>query len=57
MHPGAGHINFQEILQALFSIGYNGFISGEFLPIPDALTGAKQSIKFLSNIEHTILSQ
>jgi sugar phosphate isomerase/epimerase len=57
MHPGAGHINFQEILQALLSIGYNGFISGEFLPIPDALTGAKQSIKFLSNIEHIILSQ
>jgi sugar phosphate isomerase/epimerase len=57
LHPGAGHIDFQEILQALFSIGYNGFISGEFLPVPDALTGAKHSIEFLTNIQKTILSQ
>ena len=55
LHPGGGHIDFQEILQALFSNGYNGFISGEFLPVPDALTGAERSIHFLTNIQESIL--
>lgn len=55
-HPGAGHIDFQDILQALFTVGYNGFISGEFLPVPDALTGAERSIKFLNNTQKRILS-
>jgi 5-keto-L-gluconate epimerase len=50
-HPGAGHINFEEILQSLQSIGYNGFISGEFLPVPDALIGAQRGITFLKNIQ------
>jgi sugar phosphate isomerase/epimerase len=56
-YPGAGHIDFREILQALFSIGYNGFVSGEFLPIPDAWTGAKQSIEFLTKIQKATDSQ
>ncbi|MRR30980.1 sugar phosphate isomerase/epimerase [bacterium] len=50
-YPGAGHINFDEILQTLQSIGYNGFISGEFLPVPDALTGAERGIQFLNTIQ------
>ncbi len=53
-HPGAGHINFKEILQTLLSIGYNGFISGEFLPVPDAITGAERGIQFLNNIQDKI---
>ena len=56
-YPGAGHIDFQEVLRALISVGYNGFISGEFLPIPDALTSAKQSIKFLAGVQKAILAE
>jgi len=56
LRPGAGHIDFREILQALFSIGYNGFISGEFQPIPDARTGANQNMEFLTHLQKSILS-
>jgi hypothetical protein len=32
------------------STGYQGWISGEFMPVPDADTAAKQSITFLKQI-------
>ena len=46
-HPGAGHINFNRILTTLFETGYNGFVSGEFMPKPDADTGARRAIEYL----------
>lgn len=46
-HPGAGHLDFKRILDALFATGYNGFVSGEFMPIPDADTGARNAIAYL----------
>lgn len=39
-YPGAGHLNFKSILAALRSSGYQGYLSGEFLPKPDADTAA-----------------
>jgi len=36
-----------SILEALFETGYNGFVSGEFMPVPDADTGAQRAIKYL----------
>ena len=33
-HPGAGHIGFSCILDALDDVAYSGFLSGEFLPNP-----------------------
>lgn len=45
--PGAGHLDFVTILDALFAAGYNGFVSGEFIPVPDADTGAQRAIKYL----------
>ena len=49
-HPGAGHLDFTSILDALFATGYQGFASGEFMPLPDADTSAQRSIAYLRGI-------
>jgi sugar phosphate isomerase/epimerase len=46
-HPGAGHLDFRRILAALRETGYHGFVSGEFMPVPDAHTGAQRAIEHL----------
>ena len=49
-HPGAGHLDFAAILDVLLETGYTGFISGEFLPLPDAETAARHSIAHLRGL-------
>lgn len=49
-HPGAGHLDFGSILNALFGTGYAGFVCGEFLPIPDAETAARRGIAHLRGL-------
>ena len=49
-HPGAGHLDFASILEALFATGYTGFVCGEFLPIPDAETAARRGIAHLRKL-------
>jgi sugar phosphate isomerase/epimerase len=49
-YPGAGHLNFKSILTAVFDSGYAGFVSGEFMPKPDAETAARESNKYLRQI-------
>jgi sugar phosphate isomerase/epimerase len=49
-HPGAGHLDFRAILDVLFAIGYDGFVSGEFLPFPDAETAAQRGIAHLRGL-------
>ncbi len=46
-YPGAGHMDFGAILDDLETTGYQGFISGEFMPLPDADTAAKHAAAFL----------
>jgi sugar phosphate isomerase/epimerase len=46
-HPGAGHINFQEVLQALRLIGYNRFITMELEQKPDSVTAARRAIQII----------
>jgi sugar phosphate isomerase/epimerase len=46
-YPGAGHLDFSSILSVLFATGYTGFVSGEFMPMPDAATGAQKAIEHL----------
>jgi sugar phosphate isomerase/epimerase len=46
-YPGAGHLDFKLILDALLATGYTGWVSGEFLPKPDAETAAQRSIATL----------
>ncbi len=48
--PGYGHLNFESILSALFSTGYDGYVSGEMLPKPSSLESMKKTIEYLNNI-------
>jgi len=50
-HPGAGHLDFASILNALSESGYDGFVSGEFMPLPDADTAAEQNLTYLRRLE------
>jgi len=49
-YPGAGKLDFRSILNTLSSTGYTGWISGEFLPEPDAWTAAQKNIAFLHGL-------
>jgi sugar phosphate isomerase/epimerase len=49
-HPGAGHLDFRSILDALDTTGYQGYVSGEFMPLPDADTAAQKGIAHLRRI-------
>lgn len=49
-YPGAGHIDFKSVLDALFATGYNGWVSGEFMPVPDADTGARRALAHLQEL-------
>jgi sugar phosphate isomerase/epimerase len=49
-HPGAGHLDFASILNALFETGYAGFVSGEFMPLPDADTAARRAMDYLRRL-------
>ena len=46
-YPGAGHLDFRSILNALFATGYQGYVSGEFMPLPDADGSAQRGIAHL----------
>jgi sugar phosphate isomerase/epimerase len=50
-YPGAGHLDFMTILETLFETGYDGYVSGEFMPVPDADTGAQRSIEYLKSLD------
>lgn len=42
---GFGHIDFEPIARALESIGYDGFLSAEALPLPDPDAAAEATIR------------
>jgi len=50
-HPGAGHIDFASVLSALYSTGYSGFVSGEFMPDPEPAVAAMRAIEFLRRLK------
>ncbi len=43
--PGRGHLPVREILQTLADVNYDGWLSFECLPIPDAATVAAQCLQ------------
>jgi sugar phosphate isomerase/epimerase len=49
-YPGAGHLDFRSILENLSDTGYQGFVSGEFMPRPDADTAAERCIAHLRGL-------
>ncbi len=46
-HPGAGHIDFARVVRILADMGYDGFLSGEFMAKPDAETAAQRMIEHM----------
>jgi len=46
-YPGAGHLDFAQILDVVARSGYAGFVSGEFMPRPDADTAAERALEHL----------
>jgi 5-keto-L-gluconate epimerase len=46
-HPGAGHLDFPQVLAALTRIAYSGWLSAEILPQPDPETALTQTIDTL----------
>ena len=49
-HPGAGHLDFESILHGLREVGYRGYLSGEFMPLPGPDSAAEGAISFLRGI-------
>jgi 5-keto-L-gluconate epimerase len=49
-YPGAGHLDFAHFLGTLFRIDYGGFVSGEFMPRPEADTAARRAIEHLRSL-------
>lgn len=45
LYPGAGHINFNEVVKALKAVNYCGYISAECLPLPDSDTAVQKWIE------------
>ncbi len=48
--PGSGHLDFASILGVLQEIGYQGYVSGEFMPKPDGDTSARWAIEHLRSV-------
>ena len=47
--PGQGHQNWEEIFSALYTIGFDGWVSAEILPIPEPDIAARQAVDFLKD--------
>jgi sugar phosphate isomerase/epimerase len=46
-YPGAGHLDFDGVFAALAAMGYDGYVSAELFPLPDADTAAQETIAFV----------
>ena len=49
-YPGAGHIDFAELLKILKQIDYQGFVSAEIMPFPDPETAALKTIEYMRKL-------
>jgi len=49
-YPGAGHIDFREILEILNQEGYSDFISAEIMPLPNPDVAAIETIKYMRGL-------
>ncbi len=56
-YPGAGHLDFESILHALSATDYHGFVSGEFMPLPDADVAAERSVTHLRQLHAALFSK
>jgi sugar phosphate isomerase/epimerase len=51
-YPGAGHVDFDGVFATLEGMGYDGYVSAELLPLPDADTAARETIAFVRRKLH-----
>ncbi len=51
-YPGSGLLDFARIFRVLDKINYRGFLTLECLPLPDRITAARNSIKFLHELNY-----
>jgi sugar phosphate isomerase/epimerase len=51
-YPGAGHLDFGDLITVLGKVGYNGYLSAEIVPWPDADTSAQRTIKHLRRLQN-----
>lgn len=49
-YPGAGHIDFDALLRELEAIQYSGWVSGEYLPLPDAETSIERGLEYMQHV-------
>lgn len=49
-YPGSGSLDFSAILRALRDIGYAGWLSFEYLPMPDERTGAAKGVEYIKRL-------
>jgi sugar phosphate isomerase/epimerase len=49
-YPGSGHLDFASIMAVLYATGYEGYVSGEWMPLPDADTSAEKGIAYLRGL-------
>jgi RpiB/LacA/LacB family sugar-phosphate isomerase len=50
--PGQGHTDFNQVLQALRGVGYNGIITLEILPLPYDREAMRQAGKFIKEMRN-----
>ena len=46
---GFGHLDMKPVVRALREVGYDGYLSAECLPLPDAATAAQQTMESFRN--------
>jgi len=49
-YPGAGHIDFPQIIETLKQIDYQGFVSAEILPLPDPDVAAERTATYMRKL-------
>lgn len=50
-YPGAGHLEFSNVIEVLKRIKYNGFLSAEILPLPEPDTAAEMTIMHMRQLD------
>jgi sugar phosphate isomerase/epimerase len=50
-YPGAGHIDFANLINTLTKLDYKGFVSAEIMPHPDPDTAAVKTIEYMRKLE------
>ncbi|MBC8401048.1 MAG: sugar phosphate isomerase/epimerase [Candidatus Marinimicrobia bacterium] len=49
-YPGAGHLDFPQIIHTLNQVNYQGFVSAEILPQPDPDVAAERTVAYMRNL-------